>query len=113
MKKFYKIENGKAQVGQGTFVPDGFIVYVDEPQELIDALALEKQEQDLISEINEAKKYLTETGWIWEKYNRNVLVLKDMTNEEFSLKYSDIISKQEEYRALINELEVQLEVTNG
>lgn len=61
MKKFYKIENGKAQVGQGTFVPDGFIVYVDEPQELIDALALEKQEQDLISEINEAKKYLTKT----------------------------------------------------
>ena len=42
------------------------------------------------------------TGWIWEKYNRNVLVLKDMASEEFSLKYADIISKQEEYRALIN-----------
>ena len=63
--------------------------------------------------INEAKAYLTDTGWIWEKYNRNVLVLKDMTNEEFNLKYSDVISKQEEYRALINELEVQLEITNG
>ena len=113
MKKFYKIENGKAQVGQGTFVPDGFIVYENEPQELIDALALEKQEQDLITQIQEAKAYLSETSWIWEKYNRNVLVLKDMTNEEFNLKYSDVISKQEEYRALINELEVQLEVTNG
>lgn len=113
MKTFYKIENGKAQVGQGTFVPDGFIVYENEPQELIDALALEELEQDISSQIQEAKAYLTDTGWIWEKYNRNVLVLKDMTNEEFNLKYSDVISKQEEYRALINELEVQLEVTNG
>ncbi len=113
MKTFYKIENGQAQVGQGTFVPDGFIVYENEPQELIDALALEELEQDISSQIQEAKAYLTDTGWVWEKYNRNVLVLKDMTNEEFNLKYSDVISKQEEYRALINELEVQLEVTNG
>lgn len=113
MKKFYKIENGKAQVGQGTFVPDGFTVYVDEPQELIDALEAEDKEQSVNSQIQEAKAYLTETGWIWEKYNRNVLVLKDMTSEEFNLKYTDIISKQEEYRALINELEVQLELNNG
>ena len=35
-----------------------------------------------------------------------------MTSEEFSLKYADIISKQEEYRALINELEVHLYPTN-
>ena len=73
----------------------------------------EIQKQELRIKINEAKEYLTNTGWIWEKYNRNVLVLKDMTSEEFNLKYTDIISKQEEYRALINELEVQLEVTNG
>lgn len=66
------------------------------------------QEQILQQQIAEAKSYLTETGWIWEKYNRNVLVLKDMTSDEFNLKYSDIISKQEEARALINELEVQL-----
>lgn len=61
MKNFYKIENGKAHVGSGTFVPDGFIVYEDEPQELIDALALEKQEQDLLAEINKAKQYLADT----------------------------------------------------
>lgn len=77
----------------------------------------EKQKEIKLQEINaqiqEAKSYLTDTGWIWEKYNRNVLVLKDMTSEEFNLKYSDIINKQEEHRALINELEVQLEVTNG
>ena len=69
--------------------------------------------QEINSQIQEAKQYLTETGWIWEKYNRNVLILKDMTSDEFSLKYTDIISKQEEYRALINELETQLEVVNG
>ncbi len=72
----------------------------------------ELQITSINKQIQEAKAYLTHTGWIWEKYNRNVLVLKDMTSEEFSLKYSDIISKQEEYRILINELEVQLEVTN-
>lgn len=65
-------------------------------------------QQKLQIKINEAKQYLTDTGWIWEKCNRNVLVLKNMTSEEFSLKYADIISKQEEYRVLINELEVQL-----
>lgn len=69
--------------------------------------------KEMNSQIQEAKTYLTDTGWIWEKYNRNVLVLKDMTNEEFNLKYSEVIFKQEEYRVLINELEVQLEVTNG
>ncbi len=113
MKKFYKIENGKAQVGSGTIVPDSFVEYEEEPQELLEALEAERVEQSICSQIQEAKVYLTDTGWIWEKYNRNVLVLKDMTNEEFNLKYSDVISKQEEYRILINELEVQLDVANG
>ena len=110
MKAFYKIENNKAQVGSGTPPDNTWVVYEvgQEPQELLDALEAESKEQSLISQIQEAKQYLTETGWIWEKYNRNVLVLKDMTSDEFNLKYSDIISKQEEYRALINELEVQL-----
>ena len=67
---------------------------------------LEKIKTQMLVEIY--KEYLIETGWVWEKYNRNVLVLKDMTSEEFSLKYVDMISKQEEYRALINELEVQI-----
>ena len=78
----------------------------------------EKQEEMRLQEINtqiaEAKAYLADTGWIWEKYNRNVLVLKDMTSEEFNLKYSEVITKQEEFRALINELEdINWEVTNG
>ena len=79
----------------------------------LDVIEQERVANELTAKIVEAKAYITDTGWIWEKYNRNVLVLKDMTNEEFNLKYSDVISKQEEYRALINELEVQLEVTNG
>ena len=73
----------------------------------------ELQITSINKQIQEAKAYLTDTGWVWEKYNRNVLVLKNMTNEEFNLKYSDVISKQEEYRVLINELEVHWEVTNG
>ena len=110
MKAFYKIIDNKAQVGSGTPPDNTWVVYEvgQEPQELVDALEAESKEQSLNSQIQEAKQYLTDTGWIWEKYNRNVLVLKDMTSDEFNLKYSDIISKQEEYRALINELEVQL-----
>ena len=114
---FYKIENGYPIIDyppalDETFkagtkeVVDGVEVFT--PQELQDAINANKANEDLQNQIQEAKAYLTETGWIWEKYNRNVLVLKDMTNDEFNLKYSDIISKQEEYRALINELEVQL-----
>lgn len=110
MVNFYKIENNKAQVGSGTPPDNTWVVYEvgQEPQELLDVLAAESKEQSINSQIQEAKQYLAETGWIWEKYNRNVLVLKDMSSEEFNLKYSDIISKQEEYRTLINELEVQL-----
>ena len=99
MKAFYKIIDNKAQVGSGTPPDNTWVVYEvgQKPQELIDALEAESKEQSINSQIQEAKAYLTETGWIWEKYNRNVLVLKDMTSEEFNLKYSDIISKQEEY----------------
>lgn len=61
MKTFYKLENNKAQVGSGQIVPYGFIVYENEPQELVDALALEKQEQDLIVGVNKAKAYLVDT----------------------------------------------------
>ena len=57
---------------------------------------------------NEAKQYLSETYWIWEKYNRNVTVLGDLTNDEFKLKYADIITKQEEARLLISTLESEL-----
>ena len=55
--------------------------------------------------IVEANIYLTETSWIWEKYSRNVLVLNNMTNEEFNTKYQYIISKQEQCRLDINKYE--------
>ena len=46
MQKYYRIVDGKQESGIGEFVPDGFTVYENEPQELVDALALEKQEQE-------------------------------------------------------------------
>lgn len=113
----YKIENGypiidyppaldKTFLAGTKEVIDGVEVFT--PQELQDAINYTKAKEDLQNQINEAKQYLTETGWIWEKYNRNVVVLKDMTEEEFSLKYADIIAEQERNRLLINELEIQL-----
>lgn len=48
MITFYKIENGQAQVGQGTFVPESFIEYIvgQEPNELLEALETERLEQE-------------------------------------------------------------------
>ena len=48
MKKFYKIENGKAQVGSGQIVPESFIEYIvgQEPNELLEALETERIEQE-------------------------------------------------------------------
>ena len=72
---------------------------------------LKTPEQLNSEQVQEAKQYLQETGWIWEKYNRNVLVLKDATSEDFAIKYADIIAKQEECRVLINELEADVTKT--
>ena len=60
MKKFYKIENGKAQVGSGQIVPESFIEYIvgQEPNELLEALEterLEKEEQALKLEQSKAR----------------------------------------------------------
>ena len=46
-KTFYKIENSKIQVGSGTFVPPDFIEYEvgQEPNELLDAIAIDSEEQ--------------------------------------------------------------------
>ena len=52
-----------------------------------------------------AKEYLNTTGWIWEKYNRVVKVLKTMTDAQFKNKYSEIIKKQQDAASLINDLE--------
>lgn len=64
--------------------------------------------QEINTQITEAKQYLADTGWIWEKYSRNVLSLKDMTQEEFNTKYQDIIIAQEEARLNINKYEQEL-----
>ena len=59
MYKFYKLN--PLQVGSGTIIPEGFIEYTEEPQELLDALAVEKEAQDLQTKVNEAQQYLTST----------------------------------------------------
>ena len=114
--------NSVKRLADGAYIPfaDGNTDYEEYKQWLSEGNTPEPEfteeelrTKEINKQVQEAKIYLADTGWIWEKYNRNVLVLKDMTTEEFNLKYSVVISKQEEYRALINELEVQLEVTNG
>lgn len=69
---------------------------------------LEIQTNLLNQQIQKAKTYLSTTSWIWEKYNRNVLALKDITDAEFQTKYQDIILAQEEARLNINKLEKEL-----
>ena len=59
MYKFYKLN--PLQVGSGTIIPEGFIEYTEEPQELLEALAVEKEAQDLQAKVNEAQQYLTST----------------------------------------------------
>ena len=53
----------------------------------------------------EAQDYLASTSWIWEKYNRNVLILKSISEEDFKLKYSEIIKTQEECRKILSTLD--------
>ena len=57
--KFYKLN--PLEVGSGTIIPEGFIKYTKEPQELLEALAVEKEAQDLQAKVNEAQQYLTST----------------------------------------------------
>lgn len=83
-------------------------ISIEEVIELTKPSEAELLKQSLTKQIQEANQYLKDTGWIWEKFSRNVVVLKDMTEEEFRLKYADIIAEQERNRLLINELELQL-----
>ena len=93
MKSFYKIENEKAQVGSGNFIPDGFIEYVvgQEPLELVEALKLEKEKQTIQDKVNECIAFLNKTEF---KFNADY-DLKD-TPEWLELK-----AKRQEYREFI------------
>ena len=70
MKNFYKIDdNGKAIIGKGSKIPDGFIEYIKrkEPQELLEALANEsilKVKREIeIRATNFVKKQLKELDY--------------------------------------------------
>ena len=116
-KIVYKIENGYPIIDYPPAIEEGYLAGTKEvidgvirftPQELQEAWDTFHKKESLTTQIQEANQYLKDTGWIWEKFSRNVVVLKDMTEEEFRLKYADIISEQERNRLLINELELQL-----
>jgi len=80
----------------------------DENMELALKLRQEKLDaNDFSNKLREANNYLLETSWIWEKYARNVQLLKDITEDEFRTKYADIITKQEVARKFIRDNEVK------
>lgn len=110
MYSFYKIENGQAQVGSGTIVPDGFIIYESgkEPVELNEALINEIETNNLKQEISKAKNELSLFDWINSKYVREVQILKTMTSDEYYLKYEQEYTKMRTLVTLINNLELQL-----
>ena len=102
-----EVSNAKWVEGQGynKIIIDGDNISFEK----VDWRTVEEiRKEEVNTQTQEAKAYLADTGWIWEKYNRNVLVLKDMTDEEFYTKYLEIITKQEECRTLINKLEDEL-----
>lgn len=78
MQSFYKIEQGKAQIGSGSFIPSGFIEYKvgNEPIELLEALEIETLEGKLRFKINEAAKYLKDTDWVKDYKTRHDLGLE-------------------------------------
>lgn len=102
MSTFYKIENGKPQVGSGDSTPDGFVEYVvgEEPQELLDALSKEQEAQDLQSKLNEAKAYLANTDYIVTKIAEAQALNKDVAS--LLTIYEDQLLKREEARTFIN-----------
>ena len=92
MKAFYKIENSKAQVGSGEFIPDGFIEYKvgEEPTELLQALEQDIAEQELQAKLDEAQAYLNNTDWYYAR--------KAETGEEVPI---EVIAKRQEAREFI------------
>ena len=110
MKTFYKLENGQAQLGSGTIVPDGFIIYESgkEPVELNEALINEIETNNLKQEISKAKNELSLLDWINSKYVREVQVLKSMTADEYYKKYELEYIKMKDLVITINNLELQL-----
>lgn len=69
MTVFYKIEQGKAQVGSGELIPPEFTEYVvgQEPKELLEILQIEQAQIKLQTKLSEAQSYLTSTDWYFAR----------------------------------------------
>ena len=102
---FYKIENNLHQVGSGTRPPDGFKVYEvgKEPQELLDALTLQKQNEDRETLLRKAKQYLQNTDWIVAKIGESQMNGDDIT--PLLGKYSLELLERKTKREVINSYE--------
>lgn len=62
----------------------------------------ELKEQKLQKEKQEAQEYLLSTDYINNKYNEEVLIAGTMTEEDFVIKYSFVLQKRAECRALLS-----------
>ena len=71
MFNFYKIVNGLPEIGSGSFIPDGYILYKigKEPIELKDAIDKEIEANNLQLEISNAKNYLDSTDKYYARRN--------------------------------------------
>lgn len=104
---FYKIENGVLQVGEGNYIPDGFVEYTvgSEPQELLNAFQKKLKSVQAFSEIENAKKYLADTDWIAAKlaeFNAGIIA------DDIKTKYADVFAERTKAREKINDYEGHL-----
>lgn len=121
MTTFYKIDNGRAQVGSGDIIPEGFLEYsiYDEPKELTDALLIEQKELELqawkASRLEAISKIIVETS-TGKKFNgdedsqirmnRTWVLMKDGATTKWSLAdtptgFMTLVTKEELKEACI------------
>lgn len=83
---FYKIENGKAIIGSGDVVPEGFTAYEEQPQDLVEALVNEVAEQQKANRIAELKKLLADSDYKvapdYDKPNNEIITQRKAWREE-------------------------------
>jgi len=104
---FYKIENGVLQVGEGNYIPDGFVEYAvgSEPPELLNAFQEKLKAVQAFSEVENAKKYLADTDWVAAKlaeFNAGIIA------DDIKTKYADVFAERAKARGKINESESNL-----
>lgn len=80
-------------------------------KEEIEEFEKQKLIDELQTQLKSYRDYLSETSWIWDKYQRNCVILKNISEDSFNEAYKDIIEKQEFARNEIKRIEIQLGLT--